>query len=375
MVAVFGISINFIASLLSNQELRMDEKISLEAITKYADAYADKVLDRFFSSRDKITGHELKDLCDIQQVNLFVIRELFKTWKEDTKKMQSPYFDYETAEVKEALDNLMKLLSQNISISRTHFAPLLKKAVGQVLLVVFDPYDFYSMVLTGKENKLDLARFRDEIKYLKVNKAPLERMVSKLEERGVKEISGSEAFSILDQILEEVSFTPEDVDPYIEKFSAVVPLDANKLYVARGDEPELPPAPKPAAVHERQERKSEAAPLRSKSEPLPTPQKPPVRLTVNEMLSRQINKPTLADNLQRVGKIRDSLTINQKFMFTKVLFHGDFELFSQAIEHLDKLDNKKAALRYIEDEHAGSWDHDSNEFHEFMELVDKRFIF
>lgn len=348
----------------------MDEKISLEAITKYADAYADKVLDRFFSSRDKITGNELKDLCDIQQVNLFVIRELFKTWKEDTKKMQSPYFDYDTPEVKDALDNLMKLLSQNISINRTHFAPLLKKAVGQVLLVVFDPYDFYSMVLTGKDNKLDVTRFKDEIKYLKVNKAPLERMVSKLEEKGVKEISGSEAFSILDQILEEVSFTPEDVESFIEKFSAVVPLDANKLYVPKSEEPE-PPAPKPAPV---QERKNEAASLRSKSEPLPTPQKPPVRLTVNEMLSRQVNRPTLAENLQRIGKIRDSLTINQKFMFTKVLFHGDFELFSQAIEHLDKLDNKKAALRYIEDEHAGSWDHDSNEFHEFMELVDKRFI-
>jgi len=29
----------------------MEEKISLEAITKYADAYADKVLDEFFASK------------------------------------------------------------------------------------------------------------------------------------------------------------------------------------------------------------------------------------------------------------------------------------------------------------------------------------
>lgn len=349
----------------------MDEKISLEAITRYADAYADKVLDRFFTSSDKINGNEILELSSIQQVNLFVIRELFKSWKEDTKKMQSPYFDYDKPEVKEALDSLMKLLSQNISINRTHFGPLLKKAVGQVLLVVFDPYDFYSMVLTGKDNKLDVARFKEEIKYLKVNKAPLEKMLAKLEEQGVKELPGSEAFSILDQILEEVSFTPEDVDPFIEKFSSVVPLDATKLYAAKSEEPESRPAP----VQEKPERKADAGHIRSKSEPLHTPQKPPVRLTVNDMLSRQQNRPSLADNFQRIGKIRDSLTINQKFMFTKVLFHGDFELFSQAIEHLDKLDNKKAALRYIEDEHAGGWDHDSNEFHEFMELVEKRFVF
>ena len=87
----------------------MDEKISLEAITRYADEYADKVLDRFFSSREKVTGNEIRELCTIQQVNLFVIRELFKSWKEDTKKLQSPYFDYETPEVKEALESLMKL--------------------------------------------------------------------------------------------------------------------------------------------------------------------------------------------------------------------------------------------------------------------------
>ena len=351
----------------------MDEKISLEAITRYADEYADKVLDRFFSSREKVTGNEIRELCNIQQVNLFVIRELFKSWKEDTKKLQSPYFDYETPEVKEALESLMKLLSQNISISRAHFAPLLKKAVGQVLLVVFDPYDFYSMVLTGKDNKLDVARFKEEIKYLKVNKAPLENVLMKLEEQGVTEISGSEAFIILDQILEEVSFTPEDVESYIEKFSDVVPLDVSKFYIAKGEEVVPAPLPKSSPPQERHERRSEAAPIRYKAEPRSVPQKP-VRLTVNEMLSRQQARPTLAENFQRIGKIRDSLTINQKFMFTKVLFHGDFELFSQAVEHLDKLESKKAALRYIEDEHANGWDHDSNEFHEFMELVEKRFV-
>jgi hypothetical protein len=351
----------------------MDEKISLEAITRYADEYADKVLDQFFSSREKVTGNEIRELCDIQQVNLFVIRELFKSWKEDTRKLQSPYFDYENPEVKEALDSLMKLLSQNISISRTHFAPLMKKAVGQVLLVVFDPYDFYSMALSGKDNKLNVARFKEEIKYLKVNKAPLEKMLLKLEEQGVTEIPGSEAFSILDQILEEVSFTPEDVEAYIEKFSAVIPLDVSNFYVTKVEEPLPPPTSKAAPLQERHERRGEAAPIRYKPEARPIPQKPPVRLTVNEMLSRQQARPTLAENFQRIGKIRDSLTINQKFMFTKVLFHGDFELFSQAIEHLDKLDNKKAALRYIEDEHANGWDHDSNEFHEFMELVEKRF--
>jgi hypothetical protein len=59
-------------------------------------------------------------------------------------------------------------------------------------------------------------------------------------------------------------------------------------------------------------------------------------------------------------------------MFTKVLFHGDFELFSRAIDDLDRQDHMQGALRYLEQNYE-DWDRDSEEFHEFMELVEKRF--
>lgn len=349
----------------------MDEKISLEAIALYGDAYADKVLQGFFSSKDKITGSEILSLCNVQQVNLFVVRELFKAWKEETKKLKSAYFDYENPDVNEALETLMSLLSKNIAIDQPHFEPLLKKAVSQTLLVVFDPYDFFSMIITGKNNKLEIAPFKEEIKYLKVNKAPLEKMLQKLEEKDVKEISGNEAFSILDQILEEVGFNPEDVEDYLEKFSAVVPLDANKFYV---NKPEPQEFIKPSASAVEVEKEKIPEPSKAVNKPKVTAQQQPQTSTsINDTLTRQ-NRPRLVNNFQKISKIKDSLSINQKFMFTKVLFHGDFELFSQAIDHLDKLENMKAALRYIEDEHAATWDHDSEEFHEFMELIEKRFV-
>lgn len=345
----------------------MDEKISLEAIALYGDAYAEKVLKGFFTSKEKITGPEILTLCNVQQINLFVIRELFKVWRDDTKKLKSPYFDFEHPEVKEALENFMGVLSKNISIDRSYFAPLLKKASSQALLVIFDPYDFYSLTITGKNNKLDIDPFREEIKYLKVNKEPLERMLQKLEQKGVKEISGNEAFAVLDQILEEVNFTPEDVESYIEKFSAVIPLDPTKFFI-----------PKEAAVK---------PPVVEKKPEPPTPAPKPVATpkpvaqnvirqtvhtspTVNEKFAKE-SKPL--SNLRKVTKIKDGLTINQKFMFTKVLFHGDFELFSKAIDRLDQLDHLNAALKYIDEEYAATWDRDSEEFHEFMELVEKRF--
>ena len=359
----------------------MDEKISLEAIALYGDTYADKVLKNFFASKEKISGQEILSLCNVQQVNLFVVRELFKTWKEETRKLKSPYFDFEHPTVKEALDNFMNTISKHILIGPAHFGPLLKKAVSQALLVIFDPYDFYSMTISGKNNKLEVTPFREEIKYLKINKAPLERMLQKLEEKGVQEISGGEAFGILDTILEEVNFTPEDLEEYIAKFSDVVPLDPTRFVIAKTEEPQEPvnsvtvepvrPTPEPVKPEPRKEAPSKNSFVKI-NQPRSAGDVHTSSPTVNDKINAQ-PRTMVVDNLRKIERIKDSLTINQKFMFTKMLFHGDFELFSKAIDRLDQLDNMTAALRYLEDEYASTWDRDSEEFHEFMELVEKRF--
>jgi hypothetical protein len=337
----------------------MDEKISLEAISRYSEEYTDKELQRIFSTEDKISGQEILSVSDIPQLNLFIVGELFKAWKEETKKLKSPYFNYESPEVKDALETLRTHLSNNILVDRQHFAALFKAAVSRTLLVVLDPYDFFSILISGKNNRLDVASFREEIKYLKVNKAPLERLLQKLLDEGVNEISGNEGFAILDQILEEVNFNPEDVDPYIEKFSSVVPLDVSRFYTKKSTE----------SVQKQERNNGSTLPIENLE---PLQEKESKTGTFYDTINKG-SRPSLAENFQKISKIKDSLTINQKFMFTKVLFHGDFELFSKAIDHLDRQDNMKGALRYIEQEHASTWDKESEEFHEFMELVEKRF--
>jgi hypothetical protein len=330
----------------------MDEKISLEAIALYGDSYADKLLKQFFNGKDQITGKEILSLSSISQVNLFVIRELFKAWKDETRKYKSVYFDNEHPEVKEALASYMTVVSNHILVDENRFGPLLKKAISQTLLAIFNPYDFFSMLITSKDNKLDVASFREEIKYIKINKAPLERMLQKLEEQAVREIAGNEAFAILDQILEEVNFNPEDVEEYIAKFSEVVPLNPEKFYV-----PQQP-------VAKNVPRKPVGQPVASHVEAQHD------QSSLNDSLS--VKRTAIMDNLGKISKIRESLSINQKFMFTKVLFYGDFDSFSRAVDELDSLNSMQEAMSYLEKYSAG-WDRDSNEFHEFMEMVEKRF--
>ena len=340
----------------------MDERLSPKAVEDYSEDFASKVTASFFSKKDKITGPEILKLSTVHQVNLFVIRELLRAWQHEGQKLRSPFFDYTAPQVKEELERFQNILSNHILISKENFQPLLKKAVTQTLFLIIDPYDFFSEILdrqaglpTGQAGShVRSADLKHDIRYLKINKAPLEKLTQRLDEKKLDLISGKEAFGLLDQILEEVSFTPEDVDGYVSEFSKVVPLKMESLYEK-----------KPAPIEVKK-----ATPPEPITQP-PTHQatKPPSNIATQPPSNQ---KPTVAEKFQKISSIRDSLTINQKFMFTKMLFKGDFEIFSQAVEKLDRLDNISQAMKYFEDNYP-EWDKESEEYEEFLELVEKRF--
>jgi len=322
----------------------MDEKISPKAIEQYSLEYAAKLGSQFFDKKEKITGAEILTLCEIKQVNLFVIRELMNIWKNESEKIKSPYFDYQAAEVREVLLQFQNVLSNHIAIGREDFLPLLQAAVVKTIHLIVTPYDFYSETLDryGK-GYLKTATLKNEVKYLKINKSPLEKLVVKLEEQNLQLITGNEAFGMLDHILEEVNFTPEDFDGYLTQFSKLVPLKIERLY----------------------EPKNLLKPFE--------PAKPEQTKIFAEQASKQ-PKPTPTQNTpkQKVNKLKDGLTINQKFMFTKILFKGDFEIFSEAIDQIDTLPSLNHALAHL-GEYYPEWDRESEEYEEFIEVLEKRF--
>jgi len=309
----------------------MDEKINAKAIDQYSGVFATKIADSYFQNKERITGPEILALCEISQINFLVVKELMGQWKRETEKWKSPYFDYDDAEVHQAMVTFKNALSNHIAISKIDFVPLLKTAVAQTLSLLLAPYDFYANILDSKGKALlRVDELKNETRYLKINKAPLEKLVGKLEERKSEVIVGNEAFALLDSILEEVNFTPEDVDGYLALFAKVAPLRVDELFDSKIEEPKpvasAPTSPDPASVGIR----------------------------------------------RKDFKIKDVLTINQKFMFTKILFHGDFEIFSEAIDRFDNLDNIRQAQQYI-DNHYPDWDKEGEAFEEFMAILQRKF--
>ena len=350
----------------------MDEKISFKALEDYSDDYASKVTASFFSSKEKISGPEILKVSDIHQINLFVIRELLHTWKLESQKMRSPFFDYTAPPVAEAMVKFQNLLSNHISISRENFQPLLKKAVSQTLNLILGPYDFYSETLDrGTGGILKTEDLKNDIKYVKINRTPLENLLKTLDEKKMTSLSGNEAFALLDHILEEVNFTPEDIDNYLAQFSKVVPLTLENLYEEKPVQAVAPPVAEP---QKEESVKTEVAVAEPKvSEPVKSPiRENVVRPPAPSPVAPKPAQTSLVEDFQKRKKIKDSLTINQKFMFTKILFNGDFELFSSAIERLDELDNLNQAHNYLSNNY-GEWNPESEEYQEFMEMVEKRF--
>ena len=317
----------------------MEDKISLQAIQKYSQQYTRKVLDRFFSQKQFITGQEILSLTEVEQVNLFILQNLFRTWKTEMQKIRSPYFDYEAETVLEAQQQFANVLSRHIKISRSYLEPLLVQATQLTLQDVLNPYDFFSRLITGNNNVLEVDRFKEDLKYLKLNKAPRLRLSQILQERKMDVISGNEAFAILDKILEELNFSPEDIEPVLEQLSVLEPVTIDYFF-------------------EQKKQKNVST--------------PPPQTKVNSSTSPKENK-TLADEFQKITSLKEKLTINQKFMFTKALFQGDFEKFTDTIQHIDNQREYKEAMLYLEN-YLNDWDQESEEFHEFMELIEKRFL-
>src|SRR5689334_22272376 len=208
----------------------MEEKINTRAIDQYSNLFASKLADSFFQKNEKINGKEILSFCDIKQVNLFVLKELMRLWNAESEKWRSPFFDYESSEVQTVVAQFKNVLSNNISISKRDFLPLLKAAVSQTLFLILAPYDFYANTLDRKKGLVRVEELKNETRYLKINQKPLEKLVEKLELRKADVIVGNEAFGMLDHILEEVNFTPEDFDGHVAAFSKVVPLQFESLF-------------------------------------------------------------------------------------------------------------------------------------------------
>jgi len=316
----------------------MESKLNHQAIDAYSKALAKQLSQSFFSNSSHISGKEILELSPNKQINLMVLKNLFKKWKKENAKLQSPYFDYHSDEVKKAMKDFMNTLSRHIHVKKEHFEPLLKESIKDSVLLAFSPYDFYSKEINQRDDsRLRLSDLKDLKKYIKFNDFLLEGLIEHFESNNEEVVFNDAAFEMFNEVCSNSEEQPADIQPLLAEFSKTLPLSLADIYL---------------------EEEKEGAGM------------------LNEKLQTK-EKQTLADTLSKSGgkSMMKMLTLNQRFMFVNELFDGNQDQFLSAIEQIDNMDNHKEASSHVKKSFADkyNWDMETEEVEEFMELIDKRF--
>lgn len=366
----------------------MTVQINSNYLEKYAKDYAAKVCDKFFSTRQFMTGQDIVQLTNSIQVNFFVIKRLFELWQDELGKLKSnPFFDYRDVAVHEALTQFMNVLSRRIKVERSHVQPLLESAVVQSIILATDPVGYYqSEVLkapTGKVNEY----LRENRKYYKWHDKAITFLIDKAgfghdDSAYTRAISTN--YEVIKDSLESVNLLlatfgdvlPFNLDAYLEQSEHEIkkpePISESESKASFFDQIEEKPilvertVSEPSAVERERVQFTETPPYKNTN---------PSGKLDSSALKARFAAESYKGMKGPIGELSESLAINQRFMFTKVLFDGNADLLRHALKSIDGSNSFEEAINLVNNRYVSElgWDTDSEVVYEFLQLTYRRF--
>ncbi|MET4108782.1 hypothetical protein [Hymenobacter sp. UYP22] len=400
---------------------------------QYGRLLAALLCDQYFGARPTATldGPAVLRFTPIRQVNLFVVQQLLHKWTAEMGQLRSPYFDFEDADVRQALTQFMNVLSRRIKISRPAFEPLLAEAITDTLTGCLDPTETFARKLLGDAPGYTPEKLRESLRYLDANKPVFEEFLATLP-------AGQEQQRdyLLSRFRLHREASQEHMQPValvVEQFNVLLPLTEAELYeTAQPEEAatapaavspaQEPAAPAPAPVEAPPLAPAEPAPVAPPEILIPTPARPepvpmvkqpaaapvtppqpapatsriaatqaapetasvplyeklkaeqPAAPSLSETL-RQERAATLADKAPKVESLREAISINQRFSFINELFNGENMEYHAAIQHMDTLPSAELAKRYVTEDLASKyqWARKDEHIGKLLKLIERKF--
>lgn len=415
----------------------MQKKLNEDFIDGYCEKFASKVTADFFKDgKDVITGKEILKVTPSKQVNFFVIKLLFRYWQEETKKLESPFFNYKHEEVRQAMIQFMNVLSQHIEINRDKFETLLNHAVKDTIYLAAMPQAYVEIDLDSRGvESIKEKSVEGTVKYLKIHKKEIQNFLSDMKGLTIDDVidelpeefddfdttdAVNEECALLSQVLEITFEKVFSDDPEMDEFdeddlfepgeedlvderpkfkktapdaneeSADVEINAEDDAMAEEDFDENPSSVKKEPeeeIEETQEPSEEQEDEEDEEEP-----KREVRTPVmledddkeddfpEETINKQFEKEeeTLAEHHEKApkeGSILSLISLNHRYMFIKDLFRNDKNEFENALSELEEYDSFDASVEFLVQGYAkhNEWDMQSDEVKEFLKVLFRRF--
>lgn len=367
-------------------------QLNQSELHQYSRTLARRLTDYYFIDHSFIEGKDILNFCDIKQVNLFLVKNLFEKWQGETTKLESPYFDFNHTAVKQALQQFMNILSQHIKIAREDFYPLLTESIRETLTIIVQPLSFFQHEI----NKLAYQpptrqKYKEISKYILINKKIWVAFLDKIDH--LQELDKTAANQALEVVFEAQHDTIEPMQWALQNFSDMLHLDINKLL---GQEEESNNAPerlseKTIIMEDNPTVINEKAP--AYQPPTESPQQKKLiqeddtdeedqadgaMRTLNDAFKNQ-NQPTnLAERFRnaKVANLRAAISLNQKFQFINKLFDGDSFAFNEALDRLEKSQSYEEVRFLIHNEYGQryAWDFSQEDTKSFMDLIERKFF-
>ncbi|WP_210487972.1 hypothetical protein [Rufibacter aurantiacus] len=348
----------------------MKDKYNQIRLAQYSQALAQRLSEEHFAHHENVTAQQLISFTPIKQVNLYMIRELLTLWNHEMANLRSPYFDFEHPEVKDALVQFMNVLSRKISIKRPHFEPLLLKAIQDTLRAVLEPEGVFEEKFMRLDD-LSVPKLQETLKYQDIDKDLYRRF---LETLSGTEVDRYQIIPRLSRFLAEHEAERTTVNEVVARFNELQPLQVDELFTLV---PAPAPAPAPAvsthvASTPRPSFQPTLNPEPRLNERLQTEQKP----NLNDRLKQPV-VPSMADRQQdqKIGSLKEAISINQRFSFINELFEGDNMAYHAVIKQLDEYDNPNQAKQYLQHDVASKYNWSRKEEHvqKLTRLIERKF--
>jgi hypothetical protein len=360
-------------------------KLDLPKLESYSLAFAEKVCAEYYQGdRGVITGSGILKLTPSEQINYFIIKNLFERWKDETARLRSPFFDFEQDEVKDAMTSFMNKLSRHISVRKEFFKPLLTKAVSDALAYINQPLEFLKVEFCQKPI-LSLQEVKEKEKYFRFNKVLVQNFLKKLQLSGKTGFSKEEALQYLSEVYKNYEMSLEPSDKFLEQLHSVLklptedttPSDTMKSGFQK-EEPKVIPVKKFEFVINHEVKEEEAIDNVTEEKPgtlndFLTKGK---QLTLNQVFVHEQDESLLSKTRKsKIHDLRVAVPINLKYIFINELFRGSADDYNLAISQVERCTDLESAVNIIDQLYSKKyeWDKEKSEVKEFFELLERRF--
>ncbi|QHL87522.1 hypothetical protein GU926_08760 [Nibribacter ruber] len=379
----------------------MKDKYNQIRLAQYSQQLAQRLSEEHFATHEAVTAQQLISFTPVKQVNLYMIRELLTLWNHEMANLRSPYFDFEHPEVKDALVQFMNVLSRKISIKREHFEPLLVNAIEDTIRIPLEPVAVFEEKFLRLED-LTVTKLQDSLKYQDIDKELYRSFIGTLS--GI-DMERSTIMSQLDRFLAEHEEERVSLKEVLDKFYTLQPIEVEELLISEptpSAEPVVMEEETPMPVAERQaiptpEPLVPVAPIVQEEPQAPAVAAPffrPVLQAEPKLMNDRFQseqKPSLNDRLkqttastsslsdrnqeQKIGSLREAISINQRFSFINELFDGDNMAYHAAIKQLDEQPSAEEGRRVLIEEIGSLYNWSKKEEHvqKLTRLIERKF--